>query len=159
MDESIIIRRFSSDDAEAVSELIISTLRTINIKDYPPEYVEREAQKYTPSLLLERERQIHLYLACENGSVVGCGAISPYMDKVDESALSHIFVSSLHQGKGIGRKIIEAIERDEYFLRARRVEVPATITGCDFYFRLGFSYKNGVTSLNENGRYLLEKFR
>ena len=33
------IRRFSKDDANQVSELIIKTLRTINIKDYSEEYI------------------------------------------------------------------------------------------------------------------------
>ena len=35
--------------------------------------------------------------------------------------------------KRIGRKIIETLEKDEFYLRAKRIEVPASITACEFY--------------------------
>ena len=38
------IRPFREGDAEAVSALIARTLRESNIRDYPPEYIEREVQ-------------------------------------------------------------------------------------------------------------------
>ena len=37
-----------------------------------------------------------------------------------------------YQGKGIGRKIIETLENDEYGLRANRIEIPASITVIDY---------------------------
>ena len=63
------------------------------------------------------------------------------------------------QGKGVGRKIIETLERDEYFIRAKRVEVPASITGAGFYRKLGYEYKNGIDHPDEERLYRLEKFR
>ena len=45
---------------------------------------------------------------------------------------------------GIGRKIIETLEQDEYFLRAKRIEVPASITAFNFYRKFGYDFKNGV---------------
>ena len=56
----------------------------------------------------------------------------------------NIFVLPEYQGKGVGRKIIEALEKDEYFLRAKRVEIPASITACEFYKKMGYDYKNGI---------------
>ena len=38
------IRLFRDEDAEAVSALIARTLRESNIRDYPPEHIEREVQ-------------------------------------------------------------------------------------------------------------------
>ena len=60
---------------------------------------------------------------------------------------------------GIGRKIVETLEQDEYFLRAKRVEVPASITAVNFYRKLGYDYKNGVDRPDEEQIYRLEKFR
>ena len=54
---------------------------------------------------------------------------------------------------------MEALERDEYFLRAKRIEVPASITARDFYRKLGYSYKNGVASVDEELLYRMEKNR
>ena len=45
----------------------------------------------------------------------------------------NIFVLPEYQGKGVGRMIMETLENDEYFLRAKRVEIPASITACEFY--------------------------
>jgi len=70
-----------------------------------------------------------------------------------------IFVLPELHGKGIGRKIIETLEKDEYFLRARRIEIPASITACDFYKKMGYHYKDGIKKLDDEGHYRLEKFR
>ena len=51
------------------------------------------------------------------------------------------------------------MEEDEYFLRARRVEIPASITGCGFYRKLGYDYKDGVDTPDAEGLYRLEKRR
>ena len=91
-------------------------------------------------------------------SIVGCGAIGPYWGKEDESSLFTIFVLPEYQGQGIGRKIIETLEQDEFFLRAKRVEIPASITACEFYRKMGYDYKNGIAVVDEEGLYRLEKF-
>lgn len=43
------------------------------------------------------------------------------------------------------------------FLRADRIEIPASITAVEFY-RKGYEYKNGINELDEEGHYRLEKF-
>ncbi len=153
------IRRFENPDAAEVSALIQKTLRISNIKDYSPEYIERNAQFFTPENVIQRAGWTHCYVVCENEQIVGCGAIGPYWDKTDESSLFNIFVLPEYQGKGIGRAIIETLEQDEYFLRAKRIEIPASITACAFYRKMGYNYKNGVDQVDEEGLYRLEKFR
>ena len=78
---------------------------------------------------------------------------------VTESSLFNIFVLPEYQGKGVGRKIIETLEQDGFFLRAERVEVPASITGVGFYRKLGYEYKNGIDRPDEERLYRLEKNR
>ena len=79
--------------------------------------------------------------------------------KTDESGLFNIFVHPVHQRQGVGRAIIETLEEDDYFTRARRVEIPASITGTPFYLKMGYSYKNGVTVPDEEGLIRLEKYK
>ncbi|MBQ3141537.1 MAG: GNAT family N-acetyltransferase, partial [Clostridia bacterium] len=99
------------------------------------------------------------YIACHGDTVIGCGAIGPYWGRTDESSLFTIFVLPSWQGKGVGRAIIQTLERDEFFLRARRIEIPASITACKFYKKMGYTYKNGVDTVDDEGLYRLEKFR
>ena len=90
---------------------------------------------------------------------MGCGSIGPYWGKEDESSLFTIFVHPDMQGKGVGRLIMETLEKDEFFLRAKRIEIPASITALDFYKKFGYDHKDGLAELDEEQHYKLEKFR
>ena len=153
------IRRFEPADAQAVSEVIVTTLRVSNTKDYPPDMMEELILHMQPGDILKRASWTHFYVAEEEGRIIGCGAIGPYWGKEDESSLFTIFVLPAYQGRGIGRRIVETLERDEYGLRAKRIEIPASITGLPFYRKLGYAFKNGCDQLDEEKLYRLEKFR
>jgi ribosomal protein S18 acetylase RimI-like enzyme len=156
--EHYTIRPFQTDDAAAVSRLIGHTLRVSNSKDYPEEIIERDAATFTREYVLERAGWTHFYVVCRKQNIVGCGAIGPYWGSQTESSLFNIFVHPDYQGRGLGRKIIETLEQDEYFLRANRVEIPASITACQFYRKMGYDYKNGQSEPDEGLLYRLEKF-
>lgn len=155
----MIIRRFRKEDSAELSEVITETLRTTNIKDYSPDFIEKEIAFFAPEKLLERTSRMNLYVVCEDEKIIGCGGIGAYWGKEDESSLFTIFVSPEYQGKGIGRKIIETLEQDEYFLRAKRIEIPASITAVGFYRKMGYSYKNGIDTVDDEQLYRLEKYR
>ena len=153
------IRRFTEQDAPAVSDLIVTTLRVSNTKDYPPDMMEELVLHMQPVDILQRASRAHFYVAEEEGRIIGCGAIGAYWGKENESILLTIFVLPECQGRGVGRKIVETLERDEYALRAKRIEIPASITGLPFYRKMGYDFKNGCAELDEEGVYRLEKYR
>src|SRR5699024_6667907 len=90
--------------------------------------------------------------------IIAVGSIGAYWDKNDESSLFNIFVSPKYQGQGIGKQLIQVLEQDEYFTRAKRIEIPASITGLGFYQKMGYSFKNGNSILDDEQLYRLEKF-
>ena len=153
------IRRFTNEDAPAAAAVIAKTLRTTNSKDYSPEEIEAAVRSLSPDKLIERAGWMHFYVVCDAEQIIGCGGIGPYWGKEDESSLFTIFVHPDYQGKGIGRMIIGTLEQDEFFLRAKRIEIPASITAVGFYQKMGYDYKNGVAALDEDRHYPLEKFR
>ena len=155
----MIIRRFTEKDAEKVSAMIIQTLKTTNSKDYSEEAINALEKQLQPPHVLERAGWTHFYVVEENDTIIGCGAIGPYWGSETESSLFNIFVLPEYQGKGIGRKIIETLEKDEYFTRANRIEIPASITAVEFYKKMGYDYKNGIEELENGVLYRLEKFR
>lgn len=155
----MLVRRFENKDAKEVSELIVATLRTTNIKDYSSEYIENDVRILQPQNILDKAVWTHFYVVCDDEKIVGCGSIGPYWGKEDESSLFTIFVLPDYQGKGIGRTIIETLEKDEFFLRAKRIEIPASITGTPFYIKMGYNYKNGVSIPDKEGLLRLEKYR
>ena len=159
MNEVYSVRRFEKEDAQTVSELIIRTLRITNSKDYSPEYIENDVKMFSPEFVIHRASWTHFYVVCAGERIVGCGAIGAYWGSEVESSLFNIFVDPDYQGKGVGRRIIETLEQDEYFLRARRIEIPASITACEFYKKMGYTHKNGIAAVDEEQLYRMEKFR
>lgn len=155
----MIIRRFENKDAKEVSDLIIKTLRTTNIKDYSVEYIEKDVKVLQPKDILDKSKWMNIYVVCDDQKIIGCEAIGPYWGKEDESSLFTIFVLPEYQNKGIGKNIIQTLEKDELFLRSKRIEIPASITGTPFYLKMVHSYKNGVTTPDEEGLLRLEKYR
>ena len=154
-----MIRRLEEADAAAVSELIRNTIRISNAKDYPAELMDALIGMETPEHILERASWTHFYVAEEQGKIIGCGAIGPYWGRTDESSLFTIFVSPEYQGKGIGRAIMETLEGDEFFLRAKRIEIPASITGVPFYLKMGYHYKQGISEPDQEHLIRMEKNR
>ena len=153
------IRRFEDADAEAVSTLIRKTISISNKKDYPEDLMDQLIEIETPDHVLQRASWTHFYVVTDGDSIIGCGAIGPYWGKEDESSLFTIFVDPEYQGRGIGRKIIGILENDEYFLRAKRIEIPASITGVPFYLKMGYHYKDGVSEPDEEHLIRMEKNR
>ena len=154
-----IVRRFQKEDAEEVAALIRKTLQISNTKDYSSESIDVLVKQHTSEHVIERAGWTHFYVVCDGNIIIGCGAIGSYWGKEDESSLFTIFVLPEYQGKGVGRKIIETLEQDEFFLRAKRVEIPASITACEFYRKMGYDFKNGIAVVDEEELYRLEKFR
>lgn len=159
MDSAFKIRRFQAGDAEETAALIAKTLRTVNIKDYSEEYIEANVSSHSADILIERAKQGHMYVVCDGARIIGCGAIAGYWGSMTESILLTIFVLPEYQGRGIGSSIIQTLEQDEYFTRARRIEIPASITAVDFYRKMGYDFKNGITEPDDEQVYRLEKFR
>jgi len=152
------IRMFDLKDAKAVSEMIIHTLRTTNVKDEPVDEIEKVVSSMTPEAIIERASFTNFYIFEENNQIIATGAIGPYWDSQTESSLFTIFVSPDHQGRGIGKLITETLENDYYYKRAQRIEVPASVTAVEFYRKYGYDFKNGIKFQDDEGIYRMEKF-
>lgn len=155
----IRVRRFKEEDADEVSKLIVRNFLEVNSKDYGIAAMEKLAKVYDSGKVLNIANYAHMYVFEWNGKIVGTGSISSFWGSKTESILLTIFVLPEFHGKGIGRKIINTLEQDEFYVRATRIEIPASITATEFYRKFGYDYKNGVKELDEEHHYRLEKFK
>lgn len=154
---TVTLRKFRKGDEFAVSDVICTTLAISNRKDYSPEFIEENIKSHSSEVIAERAKDAHFYVACDGDKVIGCGGITGYWGSNEESYLISIFVLPDYQGKGLGRRIVETLEADEYFRRAWRTEVGSSLTAVSFYRKMGYEYKNGITDADKYGVVRLEK--
>ena len=152
-------RRFKKEDAKEVRNLIVRNFLEINSKDYGLSAMETLAKVYDEEKVLNVASYAHMYVFEFEEKIVGTGSISSFWGSETESILLCIFVLPEFHGKGIGRKIINTLEADEFYVRASRIEIPASITATEFYRKFGYDYKNGVKELDDERYYRLEKFK
>ena len=154
----MIIRTINSSDFQNVADMIArSVSNSVFTQFYPKQSIEYIKESLDAEGVKKRASWTHFYVIEENKKIIACGAIGPYYDSKTESSLFTIFVDSEYQGKGYGRKIIETLEQDEYFLRAERIEIPASMSAIPFYRKMGYEHKNGELIFHD-GHFALEKF-
>ena len=126
------IRRFAPADADAVVRVSELATRITSGAVYDAAFVEEMVSNQDRAYFLTRGEQMHFYVACEDdGTVIGCAAFGPYHKNPAEGCFYSVFVLPEKQRRGVGRALIETIERDPMFLRAPR----AKTSGRDVFAR------------------------
>ena len=154
----IKVRQFKEEDAKEVRNLIVRNFLEVNSKDYGILAMEKLAKAYDVEKVLNVASYAHMYVFEFDEKIVGTGSISSFWGSETESILLCIFVLPEFHGKGIGRKIVNTLEADEFYARASRIEIPASIIATEFYRKFGYDYKNGIKELDDEHHYRLEKF-
>lgn len=155
----VIVKPYREEDAEKIVGLIIRNFREVNVRDYGEQAVEELVKTHDTAWFKGLADYAHVYVFWNEGSIVGVGSISSFWGSPTESILLTVFVLPELHGQGIGSYIIDTLEKDELFLQADRIEIPASITAVEFYRKKGYDYKNGIRELDEEQHYRLEKFR
>ena len=145
------------NEFEETHNMIARSCRASFPAFYPQGSIDYVIESLAPEKIKSRASLTHFYVVKDEGKIIGCGAIGPYWGSETESSLFTIFVDPDYQGKGIGRKIIETLEADEYALRAKRIEIPAGMVAIPFYKKMGYEHKNGELNYDD-GHFAMEKF-
>ena len=146
----IDIKEYEPKDIKKISKMIIRNLIEINAK--------KMAKDFEPQKLKETfKNRKKVYVAIEDGEIVGtAGADTSWYNK-DELYILTVFVKPEKHGYGIGKALIGKIEKYAKSQQVKKLIVPASITGHEFYYKLGYRYKNGKKKLNEENIYMMEK--
>lgn len=155
----VIAKPYEEDNAEEIVRLIIRNFKEVNVKDYGEKAMEKMAATHDVNWFKGVAEHSHVYVFWNEDKIVGVGSISSFWGSRTESILLTVFVLPELHRQGIGSYIIDTLESDELFLRAERIEIPASITAVEFYRKKGYDYKGGVKELDDEQHYRLEKFR
>lgn len=164
--EEIQIMGYEEKYAKEMSEIILSNLYTINIKDYGKEAIDKIARHFTEDEIKKNfPNRVKCFVALKEGKVVGTASIDRIKDmygvKIEHRENKYIiltvFTSLENQHQGIGKMLIQKIEEYASEKQATELLIPASIYGCEFYKKLGYDYYHGIKTLNEDGEYVLSK--
>ena len=159
----IRVRRYQDGDASGIVEIVKKDVLAENIKDYSREAIDHLIETHNEELIERRAKWCHVYVLTDEDKIIGVGMIGPYWDSLTESSFFTIFIDPSYKGQGLGRKIIETLMEDEYYKRADRVEIPASITAVEFYKHMGWKFKRTDKVLgnivDNEGIYRMERFK
>lgn len=160
------IKEYSEKYAKGISDVILSNLYTINIKDHGKEVIDRIATHFTEEEIKKFfPDRVKCFVAVDEDKVLGTASIdnikSMYGVKVENANKKYIiltvFTNLEYQHQGIGKALIDKLERYAMEIGAEELIIPASVYGCEFYRKLGYDFYNGVKVQNEDGEYILTK--
>ena len=127
------LRRYTSEDLQAVAELFRDCVLKVNVKDYTPTQVSAWSSRWED--LLRRDTwflSMYTVLAFEKGRLVGYGNVSGtgYVD--------HLFTAWDFQGRGVASAVLAALQSRCLDLGLDEMSVHASITAKGFFERWGF---------------------
>ena len=131
--QTTAIRYYEMSDAPGIALLFYETVRSVNRTDYSGEQVEAWAPDVPdPEELHDRLAGQLTLVAEEGGEVVGFAALE------GGGHLDMLFVRRDAVGRGVGRKLYEATEREARGQGLARIFTEASITARPFFERQGF---------------------
>lgn len=155
----IEIKEYDNKYAQEMSNIIIQNLLKVNSKDYGLEFVKKSVKDFTHEEIKKNfPKRTKVFVALENDKVVGTAGLdkSWYNDDAEYWILT-VFVDIAHHKQGIGKMLIQEIEKYAHEINAKKLIIPASITGCEFYHKLGYEYANGKKELNKEKMYIMGK--
>ena len=154
----IEIKEYNESYVEQISTIIIRNLLEINVKDYGIEKVQEMAKDFTVEKLKDAlKNRKKVFVAIKDNEVVGTAGIDVSWYNPDEYYILTVFVKPENHGEGIGRLLIKAIENYAIHSNLKKLIIPASITAHEFYYKLGYRYKDNQKVLNNDNMYLMEK--
>ena len=154
----IEIKEYNETYVEQISTIIIRNLLEVNVKDYGAKKVHEMAKDFTVEKLKDTlKNRKKVFVAIKDNKVVGTAGIDVSWYNPDEYYVLTVFVKPENHGEGIGHLLIKAIENYAIHSNFKKLIIPASITAHEFYYKLGYRYKDNQKVLNEENMYLMEK--
>lgn len=154
------IVEYNAKYAKDLSEIILSNMYTINIKDHGKEVIDKISKHFTEDEIKKNfPKRTKCLVALENNKVVGTASINKYKDDKTgpQYMLQTVFVKMENQHQGIGNKLIKSIEQEVQNIDCKELIILASVYACEFYRKFGFDYLDGKKIQNEEKEYILVK--
>ncbi|MFB6085690.1 MAG: GNAT family N-acetyltransferase [Halodesulfurarchaeum sp.] len=140
---SLSIRRARPEDAEAIRDVHLASIRGLGGECYSPEQVEAWAHDRDSADYPIEDPETAVFVAERGGSIVGFGWLSPEpaadFDAPVDGKITAIYVHPAVARQGIGTTIYEALETRARELGLESLGLWASLNAVPFYEGHGFT--------------------
>jgi GNAT superfamily N-acetyltransferase len=109
---------------------VLRALRETNARDYPASVIDRLVLTL-PKGVASTLEEWHAYVVVADGRIVGTGSLNG-------NTVRAVFVHPDYQGRGIGTKLMDAVENAANVQSVDALSVQSSITAQPFYAKRGF---------------------
>jgi N-acetylglutamate synthase-like GNAT family acetyltransferase len=131
MEIEINLRPARDDDADDVSQLIVSALRETNAMDHTPEVIAKLERAFSPDAVRHLMSKRKIVVAVSEDRIVGTASL-------EGDRVRTVFVAPDVQGQGIGTRLMAQVEKIARYDGIPTLFVPSSVTAEKFYAKLGF---------------------
>ena len=125
--------------------------------DYTQTQVEHLVKGFSEDWLEDLINTRHYYEVWYQGMLIACGGVSRDYSQERQSYLTAVFVNPDFNKKGIGRKLVEFLETDEWCLDSKLIEVPSSKSSHKFYYKCGYHYQDETPVFRSDGTTIMYK--
>ena len=146
------IRKAEPADAAVIGPLVQRAIRARNSADYELAIIEMMCANFEPEKFLERMAARDVFAAAQDDAIIGTVSFS-----LPRSKLYSLFIEPRVQRGGIGRRLVDHIERNAKSLGCTDLQLSAAITAKPFYDRLGYATIRFEERVNDGSTWLMSK--
>ena len=125
------IRAAVTDDAAAISRVVLAALHETNSRDYGPETIARIALGFMPAAIAAQIAARQVFVALDGDRILGTASR-------DGEVVRAVFVTPEAQGRGIGRGLMGEVDRAARAAGVATLTLQSSLTAVGFYVQLGF---------------------
>ena len=149
------IRKFHMGDEYSVAKIIRDANRITLKKFYSPAIIRQMCADANAKMVRKKAKDKNFKVAIFKNRIVGVIGST-------ENRIRSFFVSPSFQGKGVGRSLIEHLEREVKKLRINFIQLNSSLYAVKFYKHFGYKIVKHIKSKTRNGTWfevvLMKKF-
>ncbi len=147
MAQDIRIRKFAEGDIQTVYGLLQNTISTSYRGVYPPEAIKLFKDHHSEEQVLSDAAEGYTVVAEDTGEILGTGTLSG-------DHIKRVYISPLHQHRGIGRLIVQELEKKALAEKLPAVDLGASLVSRRFWESLGYTVQKEEYVPIENDKQL-----
>ncbi|MEE9525724.1 MAG: GNAT family N-acetyltransferase [Candidatus Woesearchaeota archaeon] len=132
------IRKFKKEDARRVSYFIHKNIREVLSKYQPKKVSDFFYKNMSPAGIIRKSKNTDYYLVVAKDRILGINGLR-------DNEIRTMFVNPRYHGKGVGKKLIDNIEKVAKKRKIRKLKVHSTPYAEKFYKKYGFKRIKKVT--------------